>query len=159
MQSPSVIVESLLNESVIDCGYVLKKAIMKEKQVINSKILKTEAHPPNLFACNYCPKSFTSAAPLAAHLTNHTVGDVMDCPFPMCTWHSHDQQKLTQHMRSKHTKEQLFNCYSCEAKFSTFNAKTAHERNHTDQRLEQCGRCQKFYQMSKNCRCSAKKPH
>jgi len=147
--------KSVLNQSVIDCEFVLKKGVVKEKQVMTPKKIKTEAaHLLDLFECNICTKSFTSAAPLAAHLKNHTKGtDMIDCPFPSCN-HSGNQLKLTQHMRSKHTMEKLFSCYSCPAKFATLDAKTAHEKKHSQSSLQQCGRCSRFYNVMKgSCRC------
>jgi len=147
--------KSVLNQSVIDCEYVLKKRVVKEKQVMTPVKIKTEAaHPLDLFGCNFCNKSFTSAAPLAVHLKNHFRGtDMMDCPFPYCN-HRGNQLKLTQHMRSKHTGEKLFSCYSCPAKFSSLDAKTAHEKKHSQPGLQHCGRCSRFYNVKTgSCRC------
>jgi len=142
--------KSVLNQSVIDCEYVLKKRVVKEKQVMTPVKIKTEAAHP----LDFCNKSFTSAGPLAVHLRNHfRESDMMDCPFPYCN-HRGNQLKLTQHMRSKHTGEKLFSCYSCPAKFSSLDAKTAHEKKHSQPGLQHCGRCSRFYNVKTgSCRC------
>jgi len=151
-----------LNESVLDCGLIKKKISVKEKESIVPKVLKIEEpSPPNPHECNFCGKSFTTAAPLATHLVRHypEFQDKLDCPFPTCNFAA-AQENLTKHMRSKHTKEQLFSCYHCTIKFHTMDAKIAHEKKH---RLPdvwaQCDQpaCRMFYQVARgSCRCAKK---
>jgi len=151
-----------LNESVLDCGLIKKKISIKEKESIVPKVLKIEEpSPPNPHECNFCGKSFTTAAPLVTHLVKHypQFEDKFDCPFPTCNFAA-AQENLTKHMRSKHTKEQLFSCYHCTIKFHTMDAKIAHEKKH---RLPdvwaQCDQpaCLMFYQVARgSCRCAKK---
>jgi transcription elongation factor Elf1 len=151
-----------LNQAVIDCEFVLKKGILKEKEVMTTKKLNTEAvSPPNPFECNFCTKSFTSAASLSVHLRNHYQGSstttVMDCPFPLCM-HQGDQMKLVKHMRSKHNLEKLFNCPSCPDNFFTMEAMIAHENMHSLPAWSHCVSCNKFHKVKNgNCRCTQNK--
>jgi len=151
-----------LNESVVDCGLIRKKISLKEKRAIVPKVLKIEEpSPPNPHECNFCGKSFTSAAPLASHLVKHynRVEEKLDCPFPTCNFAA-SQENLIKHMRSKHTKEQLFSCYQCTIKFYTMDAKVAHEKKHGQPEVwAQCDKpaCLMFYQVARgNCRCAKK---
>jgi len=151
-----------LNESVLDCGLIKKKISIKEKESIVPKVLKIEEpSPPNPHECNFCGKSFTTAAPLATHLVKHypQSPDKLDCPFPTCSFAA-AQGNLIKHMRSRHTKEQLFSCFYCTIKFHTMDAKIAHEKKH---RLPdvwaQCDQpaCRMFYQVARgSCRCAKK---
>merc|ERR1712096_534708 len=151
-----------LNESVVDCGLIRKKISLKEKEAIVPKVLKIEEpSPPNPHECNFCGKSFTSAAPLASHLVKHYTQfeEKLDCPFPTCNFAA-TQENLIKHMRSKHTKEQLFSCYHCNIKFYTMDAKVAHEKKHGQPEVwAQCDQpaCLMFYQVARgNCRCAKK---
>jgi len=151
-----------LNQSVEDCGLIKKKISLKEKEAMVPKVLKVEEpSPPNPHECNFCGKSFTSAAPLASHLVKHypTAEEKLDCPFPTCSF-SATQENLIKHMRSKHTKEQIFSCDHCTIKFYTMEAKMAHEKKHGQPDIwAQCDKaaCLMFYQVVKgNCRCAKK---
>jgi len=148
-----------LNESVVDCGEILKKISSKEKEAIVPKVLKVEEISPiNTYQCNLCSQSFTSAAPLVIHLEKHNRSEKVDCPFPSCFFGG-TQEVLTKHIRSKHTKELLFLCSSCPMKFMTMSAKVSHEKKHSQPAWGQCDRaeCLKFYQVAKGgCRCSGK---
>jgi len=151
-----------LNESVVDCGLIKKKISLKEKDAMIPKVLKIEEpSPPNPHECNFCGKSFTSAAPLASHLVKHYTqfGEKYDCPFPTCNFAA-TQENLTKHMRSKHTKEQLFSCSHCTIKFYTMDAKVGHEKKHDQPAVwAQCDQqaCRMFYQVARgNCRCAKK---
>ena len=42
------------------------------------------------------------------------------------------KKKAAKHMRSKHTKEQMFSCDRCSINFQTMNAKMANEKSHQD---------------------------
>ena len=151
-----------LNESVLDCGQILKTISAKEKESMVPKVLKTEeVSPPNPYDCNFagCHRSFTSAAPLVIHLGKHYSEAVekFDCPFPAHKFVA-SQLNLTKHMRSKHTKEQLFGCSFCPIKFHTMTAKMTHEKKHSNAGVwAQCDKeaCFRFYQVVKgNCRCA-----
>eukprot|EP00092_Neocalanus_flemingeri_P037498 GFUD01040832.1.p1 GENE.GFUD01040832.1~~GFUD01040832.1.p1 ORF type:complete len:364 (+),score=108.16 GFUD01040832.1:57-1148(+) len=152
----------ILNESVVDCEFIVKKVIRLEKEVMVPTVIKVEEEsPPNPFGCNFCPQSFTSAAPLVIHLEKHTTEaqEKVDCPFPHCSF-AGCKENLTNHVRAKHTKEQLFPCYSCPTKFHTMAAKTAHEKKHSQPDIwAQCGKaaCLRFYQVEKgSCKCGKK---
>jgi len=151
-----------LNESVVDCGLIKKKISLREKDAMVPKVLKIEEpSPPNPHECNFCGKSFTSAAPLASHLVKHYTqfGEKFDCPFPTCNFAA-TQENLTKHMRSKHTKEQLFSCSHCTIRFYTMDAKVGHEKKHDQPAVwAQCDQpaCRMFYQVARgNCRCAKK---
>ena len=151
-----------LNESVEDCGLIKKKISLKERDAMVLKVLKLEEpSPPNPHECNFCGKSFTSAAPLASHLVKHynKPEDKLDCPFPTCNFTA-IQENLIKHMRSKHTKEQMFSCHHCTIKFYTMDAKMAHEKKHDQPAIwAQCSKpaCLMFYQVARgNCRCAKK---
>eukprot|EP00092_Neocalanus_flemingeri_P033138 GFUD01036035.1.p1 GENE.GFUD01036035.1~~GFUD01036035.1.p1 ORF type:complete len:466 (-),score=140.92 GFUD01036035.1:55-1452(-) len=151
-----------LKESA-DFEVIPKKISAKEKEAMIPPVLKTESvevSPPDYFKCNICPKKFTSAAPLSTHLERHysPLYDTWDCPFLACSF-SASQTNLTKHMRSKHTKELLFPCNHCPAKFHTMEAKKAHKKKHIQTDIwAQCQkpRCLRFYQVIKgSCsRCS-----
>eukprot|EP00092_Neocalanus_flemingeri_P024681 GFUD01026770.1.p1 GENE.GFUD01026770.1~~GFUD01026770.1.p1 ORF type:complete len:366 (-),score=119.09 GFUD01026770.1:79-1176(-) len=152
----------ILNESVVDCEFILKKVIRLEKEVMVPTVIKVEEEsPPNPFGCNFCPQSFTSAAPLVIHLEKHTTEaqEKVDCPFRHCSFAGY-KENLTKHVRAKHTKEQLFPCCSCPTKFHTMAAKTAHEKKHSQPNIwAQCGKaaCHRFYQVEKGgCKCGKK---
>jgi len=150
----------MLNESVLDCGLIKKKISLKEKDAMVPKVLKIEEpSPPNPHECNFCGKSFTSAAPLASHLVKHYTqfAEKFDCPFPTCNFAA-TQENLTKHMRSKHTKEQMFSCSHCTIKFYTMDAKMSHEKKHGQPAVwAQCDQpaCLMFYQVARgSCRCA-----
>jgi len=151
-----------LNESVLDCGLIKKKIGLKEKAAMVPRVLKVEEpSPPNPHECNFCGKSFTSAAPLASHLVKHYTQfeEKFDCPFPTCNFVA-TQENLIKHMRSKHTKEQMFSCSYCTIKFYTMDAKVGHERKHGQPTVwAQCDQlaCLMFYQVARgSCRCAKK---
>jgi len=141
-----------LDESVIECG-LMKKVSTKERDAMEISLLMKEEEPcEDTFECNYCEKSFASAGPLSAHLLKHTNGSKntrLDCPWPYCTY-SNTQRILIKHMRSKHTKEELFKCGNCPAKFHTMEAKGSHVKKHKQSDMwQQCGDCLRFYQMAR----------
>jgi len=148
-----------LNESIVDCGEILKKISSKEKEAIVPKLLKVEVISPlNTYQCNVCSQVFTSAAPLVIHLEKHNRSEKVDCPFPSCFF-TGTQEVLIKHVRSKHTKEMLFICSTCPMKFMTMSAKVSHEKKHNQPAWGQCDRaeCLRFYQVAKGgCRCSSK---
>jgi len=121
-------VKRRMNESVLDCGEIVKKIPYKEKEAMVPKVLKVEEAPSDSppYECSFtnCQRSFTCAAPLVSHLSKHyiTNQEKFDCPFPHCQF-VHTQEQLTKHMRAKHTKEQLFTCSHCALKFHTMHAK------------------------------------
>eukprot|EP00092_Neocalanus_flemingeri_P055366 GFUD01065412.1.p1 GENE.GFUD01065412.1~~GFUD01065412.1.p1 ORF type:complete len:248 (-),score=63.12 GFUD01065412.1:30-677(-) len=151
-----------LNESVVECVFKPKKISSMEKEAMTTKVIKTEANsPPNPYECCFCPKSFTSAAPLVIHMEKHYAKNqvMFDCPFSICSF-SANKEYLTKHVRSKHTKEQLFICSSCPTRFHTMLAKVSHQKKHSQPALwAQCGKatCLRFYQVARGCcRCSNK---
>jgi len=137
-------VKRRMNESVLDCGEIVKKIPYKEKEAMVPKVLKVEEAPSDSpYQCSFtnCQRSFTCAAPLVAHLSNHyiTNQDKFDCPFPLCQF-VHTQEQLTKHVRAKHTKEQMFTCSHCAMKFHTMVAKVSHEKKHNQKDV--WGQCQ-----------------
>eukprot|EP00092_Neocalanus_flemingeri_P033279 GFUD01036191.1.p1 GENE.GFUD01036191.1~~GFUD01036191.1.p1 ORF type:complete len:416 (-),score=134.68 GFUD01036191.1:26-1273(-) len=149
-----------LNESVVDCVFKPKKISSRERNAMTTIAIKVEEDsPPNQFVCNICPKSFTCAAPLVIHIQKHypEAQEKLDCPFSTCGV-SANKVNLIKHLRSKHTKEQLFLCSFCPTKFPTMPAKLYHEKKHTQPTVwAQCGKaaCLRFYQVVKGCcRCS-----
>jgi len=154
-----------LNESLLDCGKIVKKIPMKEIAAITPRKLKVEDDSPEAsFSCNfeYCAKSFTCASALVSHLQNHYAPQEIkiDCPFDGCRF-SNTRESLTSHMRARHTGETLFSCEICLKKFHTMAAKVVHDRKHSRPDLwAQCARqdCRKFYQIAKgNCRSCGRK--
>jgi len=148
-----------LNESVLDCGEIVKKIPTKEKEAMVPIVLKVEESPCEFpHECSFadCRRVLTNAASLATHLGKHyaTNQAKIDCPFPSCQF-TNTQEHLTKHMRSKHTKEQIFTCDNCSTKFHTMDAKVAHERKHGQQDIwGQCEKedCLRFYQLTKGHR-------
>jgi len=154
-----------LNESVLDCGKMVKKIPPKELAAIIPQELKVENDSPEAkFECNfdYCLRTFTCASSLVSHLENHYSQDQarIDCPFPGCKF-SHTKKNLTTHMRARHTGEKLFSCQFCPTKFHTMVAKLTHEKKHSQNDIwAQCNRqhCLKFYQVARgNCKSCGKK--
>jgi len=153
-------VKRKLNESVLDCGEIVKKIPFKEKEAMVPKVLKVEEAPSDSpYQCSFtrCLRSFTCAATLASHLSKHYLPnqDKFDCPFPLCQFVS-TQEQLIKHMRARHTKEQMFTCPLCGIKFHTMDAKVAHERKHGQEDVwGQCQNqaCLRFYQLARgHCR-------
>jgi len=148
-----------LNESVLDCGEIVKKIPTKEREAMVPIVLKVEEPPCEYpYECSFsgCGRFFTSAASLASHLGKHYPANQakFDCPFPNCQF-TNTQEHLTKHMRSKHTKEQIFNCEQCSSKFHTMEAKVAHEKKHNQQHVwGQCDKedCLRFYKLAKGHR-------
>jgi len=154
-----------LNESVLDCGRIVKKISTRELSAITPTKLKVEEdHPEASFMCNfdYCTRTFTCASTLVSHLENHYAQDQarIDCPFPGCEF-SHSKENLTTHMRARHTMEKLFSCQFCPLKFHTMVAKVTHEKKHSQNDVwAQCNKqhCMKFYQIARgNCKSCGKK--
>jgi len=156
---------SLLDESVLDCGKIVKKIPTRELAAITPKKLKVEEdHPEAELVCNfvYCERTFTCASSLVSHLKYHYAQDQVkiDCPYPGCGF-SNTTEKLTTHMRARHTGEKLFSCQFCPTEFHTMGAQVTHEKKHSKKDLwAQCVKqhCRKFYQVAKgNCRSCGKK--
>jgi len=154
-----------LNESVLDCGKIVKKIPTRELAAITPTKLKVEEDPPGAnFVCNfaYCTRTFTCASSLVSHLQNHYAQDQVriECPFPGCGF-SNSKENLTTHMRARHTGEKLFSCQFCPTKFHTMVAKVTHEKKHSQKDVwAQCVKhhCMKFYQIAKgNCKSCGKK--
>jgi len=154
-----------LDESVLDCGRIIKKIPPRELAAITPKKLKVEEDPAEgSFMCNfdYCMRSFTCASTLVSHLENHYAQDQarIDCPFPGCEF-SNSKENLTSHMRARHTMEKLFTCQFCPSKFHTMVAKVTHEKKHSQNDVwAQCNKqhCMRFYQIARgNCRSCGKK--
>jgi len=161
----SVSRQRTLNESVLDCGRMVKKIPPKELAAITPQKLKVENDSPEAkFVCNfdYCLRTFTCASSLVSHLENHYSQDQarIDCPFPGCKF-SHTKENLTTHMRARHTGEKLFSCQFCPTKFHTMVAKLTHEKKHSQNDIwAQCNKqhCLKFYQVARgNCKSCGKK--
>jgi len=153
-----------LNESVLDCGRILKKIASNEIQAITPLKLKEEDSPGAPYVCNFedCRRSFTCASPFVAHIEKHRIQNMtkMSCPFLNCDY-SNKREELTVHIRAKHTKELLFHCDHCPTQFHTMAAKAAHEKKHAMPGVwAQCTKqsCMKFYQVAKgHCRACGKK--
>jgi len=149
-----------LNESVLDCGIILKKIAAKEIQAMTPLKLKEEESPEAPHECNFenCSRSFTCASPFVAHLEKHRVQNLnkINCPFANCDF-SNKREELTTHIRAKHTKELLFQCDHCPTQFHSMGAKVAHEKKHSLPGVwAQCTKhsCLRFYQVA-NGRCRA----
>jgi len=152
-----------LNESVLDCGKIMKKIPSRELAAIATKKLKVEDDSPEAhLMCNfdYCPRSFTCASTLVSHLKNHYAQDQVkiDCPIPGCEF-STTKENLISHIRARHSGEKLFTCEYCPMMFHTMPAKSSHERKHSKEDIwAQCPsqNCLKFYQVAigscKNCK-------
>jgi len=154
-----------VNESVLDCGKIVKKIPTRELAAITPTKLKAEEDSPEArLVCNfvYCTRTFTCASSLVSHLQNHYAQDQVriDCPFPGCGF-SNSKETLTTHMRARHTGEKLFSCQFCPTKFHTMVAKVTHEKKHSQKDLwAQCVKqhCRKFYRIAKgNCKSCGKK--
>jgi len=154
-----------LNESVLDCGKIVKKIPMKEIAAITPWKLKVEDDSPEAsHSCNfeYCSRSFSCASTLVSHLQNHYDQQEIniDCPFVGCGF-SNIRESLTSHIRARHTGEKLFSCEICSMKFHTMAAKVVHDRKHSRPDLwAQCARqgCRRFYQIAKgSCRSCGRK--
>merc|ERR1719481_1516866 len=151
-----------LNESVLDCGKIIKKIPSRELAAIASKKLKVEDDSPEAcLMCNfdYCQRSFTCASTLVSHLDNHYAQDQVkiDCPIPGCEF-STTRENLISHIRARHSKEKLFTCEYCPTMFHTMSAKSSHERKYSNgDNWAQCPsqNCLKFYRVvignCKNC--------
>jgi len=149
-----------LNESVLDCGRILKKIATKEIQAMTPLKLKEEDSPEAPHVCNFenCARSFTCASPFVAHLEKHRIQNLnkINCPFANCDY-SNKREELTTHIRAKHTKELLFRCDHCPTQFHSMAAKVAHEKKHSLTGVwAQCTKqsCLRFYQVA-NGRCRA----
>jgi len=143
-----------LNESVLDCGRILKRVAPKEIAAMTPQKLKEEDSPEAPHVCNFenCQRSFTCASPFVAHLENHRIQNLkkIPCPFPNCDY-SNKREELTTHMRAKHTKELLFRCDHCPTQFHTMQAKAVHEKKHSLPDVwAQCSKdtCLRFYQVA-----------
>jgi len=141
-----------LDESVVDCG-VLRGISKREEEFVVLKKLKKEENPcDDSFECSFCSRSFGSAGPLAAHLVRHYSSDNqkrLDCPWPGCSFVS-ARPNLTKHMRSKHTKEELFQCTVCLKKFRTMDMKIIHEKKHKQQdEWGHCRTCLRFFKVKR----------
>jgi len=133
-------------ESVIDLGMIRNISAKEEGVMVMKELVKEENPCEDTFECNFCSKVFTSAGPLTAHLQNHNGGNKrLDCPWPACSY-VNTPQNLTKHMRSKHTKEELFRCVQCPKKFHSMDTKLNHEKKHWQQNeWDQCNNCLRFY--------------
>ena len=134
-----------LNKSVVECDNIMKKSVIKEMEAMTPVLVKQEVDLAK-FECNYCNKSFSSAAPLTSHLESHyarSTTKLMDCPFQLCEFQGNDCN-LTKHMRSKHTDEMLFSCSVCTKRFFSMTAKSEHEAKHNKPELVWCGDCSRF---------------
>jgi len=153
-----------LNESVLDCGIILKKIAVKEIQAMTPLKLKEEDSPGAPHVCNFenCSRSFTCASPFVAHLEKHRIQNLIkiNCPFANCDY-SNKREELTTHIRAKHTKELLFQCDHCPTQFHSMAAKAAHEKKHSLPGVwAQCTKhsCLRFYQVAnRRCRACGKK--
>ena len=133
--------------------------------MVIKELLKEEDPCDDTFECNVCQKVFSSAGPLTAHLVKHTCGNNkpqrLYCPWPRCSF-SNTHHILTKHIRSKHTKEELFRCVHCPKKFHTMESKQVHEKKHTQQNeWEYCDNCLKFFKAARgSCSfCKRSLPH
>jgi len=142
-----------LNESVIMNE---QKEMTPKQRKIHSAMqpnllqLKKEGDIPaeNNLSCLTCGKQFTNAATFSAHCVRHSVkgknGVIkLRCRTAGCSFTTGKQEDLANHTRKTHTSESLFHCSLCPAgvraaKFFTYSAKEMHERNHGDERKEQC---------------------
>jgi len=141
-----------LNESVVDCGSFKRISKREEESIVLKKLKKEENPCDDTFKCNFCERSFVSAGPLAAHLERHYDGPKhqrLNCPWPDCSF-ANARHNLTKHMRSKHTKEELFQCTQCLKKFRTMDMKMIHEKKHRQQdEWGQCSTCRRFFKVSR----------
>ena len=146
-------------ESVIDCG-ILRKISAKEKGAMDIKeLVKNEDPCDGMFECKVCFQTFASAGPLTAHNRKH-YNDIiinkstrMDCPWSGCNY-ANTQEKLFKHIRSVHTKEDLFPCSHCNKRFYTIESKRNHEKKHMRQDdWKQCELCERFFNVQRGaCR-------
>ena len=133
---------------------MIRNISAREKDaMVLKELLKEEDPSDNTFECNFCSKVFSSAGPLTAHLQNHASGNNknqrLDCPWPRCSF-SNTHHILTKHIRSKHTKEELFRCVHCPKKFHTMDAKQFHEKKHTQQNeWDYCDHCLRFFKAAR----------
>ena len=141
--------------SVIDCG-ISRKISAKEKDAMDIRELAKDEDPcDDMFECEVCLQTFASAGPLAAHTRKH-YNDIiinkstrMECPWRECDY-ANTQEKLTKHLRSVHTKEDIFPCQYCNMRFYSIEVKRNHEKKHMRQEeLKQCESCRRFYKVQR----------
>jgi hypothetical protein len=97
--------------------------------------------------CSKCPKIFSCAAALMVHMEIHKKKSMANnnkkCG--VCEYSSTQRVRVLRHMRTKHTKEQIFSCSSCSQKFFSHSALEYHEKKHKDGSKKYCETCLKFY--------------
>ena len=89
--------------------------------------------------CKFCrsvpgkkERYFTTAAALKAHVEGEhegRLGRKLTRQCPVCPYSARVPSQVTEHIRSKHSKEKLFKC-SCGKKFMTFPAYSAHQKKY-----------------------------
>jgi len=147
----------MLNLSVMDCGLIRSKYSPREvRELVPRKIKKESDDPEDKIACELCGKTFTTAPSVCSHMVTHSPSrDDVLCP--VCGF-SAEFHKLVNHVRSMHLKEKVYNCTTCQAKFSTHSAKSSHMRKHSrSDTMGQCenNSCRKFYKKASGRGCTS----
>ena len=129
----------------------------QETRAMKLGMKKEDEDPAAVLSCHECPKSFSGAAALIAHLKSHKLEKKVNCSSTGCKF-SGKLDALRNHARAMHTKESVFICPHCPLKFFNFGARMIHLKKHQDTKVyRQCGSCWKFYQWAKgSCRCGGR---
>ena len=123
----------------------VEKVTPKKTKVFEAmevEVLKKEQHEEEQvehLLCKFCrtapgrkERLFTTAAALKAHVEGEhegRLGRKLTRQCPVCTYSARVPSRVTDHLRAKHSKEELFRC-SCGKKFHTYSAYSAHKKKH-----------------------------
>ena len=99
------------------------------------------------FQCPLCDKRFSTSGYMTKHKTIHTGDEPYTCK--ECLRSFSHKSNLMSHNKSQHlknhTEEKLFQCDSCDKRWTTSSKLTEHKRIHTGEKPFQCTHCDKRF--------------
>ena len=114
--------------------------------------LKThkDTHPPRIWTCTYCLKTFSNKCSREQHERIHTNVKPFICEY--CGKRFRVNQMLRNHLYTHDVLEKKFECKLCNKKFSSKSGWNAHQISHSDEAKFLCDLCGKSFRHEGNLR-------
>jgi KRAB domain-containing zinc finger protein len=124
------------NDTILDIEDYLLRRPYGDKWM--DKTFLSHDESTNKYKCEVtkCGYSHIKKARVLSHILIHTGETPHKCPYENCKYSSNRHDTLQSHIKSKHTKEKIYNCAYCDYSASTKNTLFHHNKKHQTKGLD-----------------------